>query len=215
LPRSGFVQQSNQADGKKHRRLFGTLGCQKQTVPKETFIENNVIRNRERSLGIRDAVYIRRCRIGRGYGTPDVVFFPSRGPYRIAVVEAKQVASVDSKINVVGQLLMYYAGALQLGARGVRLMRRFATDHPRAATSLKPKSLKMLSGGLSPPDVAWKELCKGRSVKPDQVRLYVALNSEPGVALKGALSELSRHHNLNIGVVSVHKRDDLNVWHAA
>ncbi len=110
---------------------------------------------------------------------------------------------------------MYYGGALRLGARGIRLMRRFATEHVRSARSLRPKSLRMLSGGLSPPDHAWSELCKGRKLSPSQVALYIALDSEPGLALTAALSELSSHHGLSVGVVSVLGRDRLKVWRAA
>jgi hypothetical protein len=179
---------------------------------RETFIENNVIRNRERALGIRDALFIRRCRIGRGFGVADVIFLPARGPHRLVIVEAKQAGAVDAKVNVVGQLLMYYAGALRLGSHGIRLLRSFALEHARAARSLRPKSLKMLSRGISPPDAAWSELCKGRPLRPEQVALYVALDSEPGVALKGALAELARHHSLVVGVISVLTRDQLTLW---
>lgn len=44
----------------------------------ERFIENNVIRNRER-LGLADAPFIRRCRAGRGYGIVDLLFLPASG----------------------------------------------------------------------------------------------------------------------------------------
>lgn len=181
---------------------------------REAFIENNVIRNSSQVLSIRDAVYIRRCRVGRGFGVADLVFLPSRGAHRLVVVEAKQGSSVDSRINLVGQLLMYYAGALRLGARGVRLMRRYAAEYPRSARSLRPKSLKMLTGGVSPPERAWAELCKGRTLKPSQVALYLALDMEPGNTLKSALSDLAQHHGLSVGVVSVLGRDRLHLWRA-
>jgi hypothetical protein len=47
-------------------------------VSREQFIENNVIRNRH-VLGLHDAVYIRRSRIGRGFGVADLIFLPLRG----------------------------------------------------------------------------------------------------------------------------------------
>lgn len=181
---------------------------------RETFIENNVVRNRGVIIGPGEAVLIRRSRIGRGFGVADLVFLPTRGPHKIVIVEAKQGTSVDSKAKVIGQVLMYYGGALRLGARGIRLMRRFAVEHPRAARSLSPKSLRMLSGGHSPPDAAWKELCKGRKLTPNQVALFIALDAEPGLALTSALSELALHHGLSIGIVSVLGRDQLKVWHA-
>jgi hypothetical protein len=179
---------------------------------REIFIENNIIRNREKALGIRDALFIRRCRVGRGFGVADLVLLPSRGPYRMIIVEAKLGGSIDSKINVVGQLLMYYAGALRLGTRGVRMMRQFATSQSRAARSLRPKSLKRLCGGITPPDLAWAELCKGRRLLPNQIALYVGLDCLPSLALTSALSELATHHALRVGVVSVLARDQLKVW---
>ena len=181
---------------------------------REAFIENNIIRNCGQTLGVRDAVYLRRCRVGKGFGVADLVFLPARGAHRLVIVEAKQGASINSRINVVGQLLMYYAGALRLGARGLRLMRRYAAEYPRSARSLTPKSLKMLAGGLSPPQLAWAELCKGRTLKPNQVALYVALDTEPGATLTSALSELAQHHGLSVGVISVLGRNRLRVWRA-
>jgi hypothetical protein len=60
----------------------------------ERFIENNVIRNRER-LGLADAPFIRRCRAGRGYGIVDLLFLPTSGPHDVVLVEAKRASSPD------------------------------------------------------------------------------------------------------------------------
>lgn len=113
---------------------------------RETFVENNVIRNREAALGIRDALLVRRSRIWPGHGVADPVFLPQRGRHRLVIVEAKQASSPDAKIKVIGQLLMYDAGVLNLGSRWLRLMRRYAVDHPRAVRSRRPTPGKALSG---------------------------------------------------------------------
>jgi hypothetical protein len=69
-----------------------------------------------------------------------------------------------------------------------------------------------LSGGISPPDEAWRELKKGRKLKPSQIRLFVGLDDEPSTGLKGALTQLATHHDLRIEVVSVLGRDRLSIW---
>lgn len=176
----------------------------------ERFIENNVIRNRAQ-FGYSDSVYIRRCRVGQSFGIVDVAIMPLRGPHRLVLIEAKQGESQDSNAKVIGQLLLYYAGALRLGARGIRLLRQFATAHPHSARSTKPKSLKMLSGGFSPPENAWKELQKGRKLQPHQIGLFIALDNEPSDSLKSTLSVLEAKHDLKIGVISVLGRDNLEI----
>jgi len=181
---------------------------------REQFIENNIIRNRRAVLGPGNDLFIRRSRVGRGFGVADLLFLPPRGRHRLIIVEAKQGTSTDSRIKVVGQLLMYYAGALQLGASGLRLLRRFAVEQPRAARSLRPKSLKMLSGGISPPESAWTKLREGPTLLPSQIAMYVGLDCEPDRLLTSALSELSQHHGLPVGIVSVLGRDRVRVWRA-
>lgn len=180
----------------------------------ERFIENNVVRNRSQ-LGYGDSLYIRRCRAGRGYGIVDVMILPLRGPHRVVLVEAKLVNSVDVYAKVTGQLLLYYAGVLQIGARGIRMLRNFASMYPTHARSTKPKLLKTLSGGISPPDEAWREFQKGRKIRPDQVGLFIAVNGAPPFGLKSSLEVLGKNHGLKIGVVSVHGKDRINVWKPA
>jgi hypothetical protein len=183
-------------------------------VATERFIENNVIRNRGQ-LGYADSVYIRRCRAGRGFGIVDIMLIPLRGPHRLVLIEAKQSLSVDAPSKVVGQLLLYYAGVLQFGLRGVRHLRNFATAHIHSARSTRPKMLKSLTGGVTPADEAWREMRKGRRLKPSQIGLYVALDAEPSPGLISALSVLATHHGLRVGVISVLGRDKIDVWYPA
>ena len=179
---------------------------------RERYIENNIIRNRAAIFGFGDVPFIRRSRIGLGFGTADLVLLPTTGPKRLIIVEAKQASSADTKSKVIGQLLMYYAGALRLGYTGLRMMRSYAAHNPRSASSLRPVSLLMLNDGEGPPSAAWKALCRGRRLQPNRIALYAALDSEPSVSLRAALSELAEHHNLSIGVILVHKSDQVRVW---
>lgn len=181
-------------------------------MPGEASIENAVIRYRASVLGLSDSLYIRRCRIGPGFGVADLIILPQQGKHKLVVVEAKQASSADAKIKVVGQLMMYYAGALEFGLRGVRLLRRYAVDHHASARSRHRSSLKAISGGVTPPQEAWAALCEGRRLRPDNIRLIAALGSEPGTALKHALTALADHHGLDVGVVSVLARNDVRLW---
>ena len=104
-------------------------------MPNEAAIETRVIRNREKILGIGDSLYIRRCRMGPDYGVADLVFLPQGGKHKLVIVEAKQASSADAKIKVVGQLLMYYAGALELGLAGVRLLKDYAAANQNTRTA--------------------------------------------------------------------------------
>jgi hypothetical protein len=67
--------------------------------------------------------------MGPDHGVADLVILPQNGRHKLVIVEAKQVSSADAKIKVVGQLLMYYAGALEFGFQGVRLLQRYALEH--------------------------------------------------------------------------------------
>ena len=176
----------------------------------EWVIENNVIRNRVQ-LGYAKSLYIRRCRAGRGFGIVDVILLPDTGPHRIVLVEAKQSNSIDSQAKVIGQLLMYYAGMLHFGLRGLRYLREFASTQPKRARNLSPKLLKSLTGGITPPDAAWAAMQQGRKLNPRQIALLIALDGRPTV---GLTKTLATHHDLDIGVVSVLGRDKIEVWRA-
>ena len=180
-------------------------------MPTERYIENNVIRNRGQ-FGYADSAYIRRCRAGRGFGIVDVMLLPLKGPHRVVLIEAKRSSSDDAASKVIGQLLLYYSGTLHFGVRGLKYLRRFATENSQKARSTKPKLLKTLTGGITPPDTAWQELQKGRKVQPSQIAMYIALDARPKSGLISALSALSSKHALNIGVLSVLARDKIEVW---
>jgi hypothetical protein len=54
-------------------------------------------------------------------GAVDVVLLPNRGQIKLVLVETKVSSAADANSKVIGQLLMYYTGALTLVSRGVRM----------------------------------------------------------------------------------------------
>src|SRR5207244_3651113 len=111
-----------------------------------------LIRHRGR-LGYKDSLVIRRAKMGRGgFGFVDVMFLPVHGPHQLVLAEVKQRNSSDAAGKVVGQALLYYAAALNIGLDGLEVLRRYARKNQRTSRRALPKSLQMLSGGLRPPD---------------------------------------------------------------
>ncbi len=170
-------------------------------VGRERAIEDAVMACPE-ALGFPGALAIRNVRVSPPAGRVDVMLLPVTGPYRLVLVEAKRCAAPDAASKVSGQLLMYYAGALSLGANGLRLLRRFASN-PSAARTYEPKSAKQLTSGVSPPAAAWAQLQAGEPLAPSDIALFIALDGPPPAALQGVLSVLAAHHGLRIGLVVV------------
>lgn len=171
---------------------------QARAPSRETAIEDAIIAAPE-SLGFPGALAIRRCRVAEPCGLVDVILLPREGPTQLVLVEAKASAAPDAAAKVVGQLLMYYAGALMLGCDGIIRMRQFAEQQPERARSTTKISPKALTGGLSPGGKSWAAMYGGTKVRPDQVMLFVALDGEPHRAFAPTLRTLSLHHGLNIG----------------
>ena len=63
------------------------------------------------------ALAIRNFRVADTSGAVDVCLIPQSGPFRVVLGEAKAASAPDAGSKVVGQLLMYYAGALTLGSQ--------------------------------------------------------------------------------------------------
>lgn len=182
-----------------------------QAMASERVIENNIIRN-QAVLGFTGAPFIRRCRAGRGYGVVDLLFLPADGPHDVVLVEAKRASSADAMSKVVGQLLLYCAGLARFGSDGLDLLRQFAVKSSQKARSLKPKLLKGLSGGITPPEAAWAAMQSGEQVQKSKIALWIALDARPPGGLKDVVAMLANDHSLRIGVVSVLGRDNLEVW---
>ncbi len=167
---------------------------------REREIEDAIIDHPE-VLGFPGAIAIRNVRVAWGFGRIDVMLFPPSGSAKLALVEAKHTSASDAISKVVGQLLMYYAGALTIGSTGFACFRKYAQEHPDRALSTSWISPKQLTGGVSPPSAAWAFIQSGE--KPEDVRLFVALNAPPHEALRTAARVLDQHHGLSIGLVVV------------
>jgi hypothetical protein len=155
------------------------------------------------TLGFPGALAIRNCRVSMPTGRVDIVLLPRDGPVHLVLIEAKAAVAQDAASKVIGQLLMYYAGALMLGSEGLRSFKEFAINHSDKAKSTSWISPKMLSGGISPPSKAFEALYQGRRLTPAQVHLFVALDGEAHRALEPILRILHEHHQLHIGLVLV------------
>lgn len=171
-------------------------------LTRERIIENAVMANPDR-LGYPGALSIRNLRVAPTSGRLDVALLPIEGPKQLVLVEAKGATAQDAASKVVGQLLMYYAGALALGSEGLSCLRAFAAEKSTKACDPSKKSLVRLSGGLRPTEVAWARLCSGELLSPDQLSLFIALDDEPHPALRPTLATLRNHHGLSIGLVIV------------
>jgi hypothetical protein len=155
-------------------------------------------------LGFPGALAIRRCRVAQPCGLVDLILLPPAGPTRLVLVEANASSAPDAAAKVIGQLLMYYAGALMLGEEGLAMLRSFARDNPERACSTSKISPKAVTGGLSPGDLAWDAMYRGTKLRPDEIALFVAFDGEPHRAFVPTLQALAGHHGLPIGYCVVH-----------
>jgi hypothetical protein len=119
-------------------------------------------------------------------------------------VEAK---AADAGSKVVGQLLMYYAGALTLGLDGVELLRKFAENFPNEALSLDrispQKVIDKVLGVRHRNTHCFELLTKGVTLTPKEVAIFVALNGKPHHVLMPLLRTLHEFHALHVGLVVV------------
>ncbi len=156
------------------------------------------------SLGFPDALVIRNCRIALPSGAVDVVLLPKSGPIKLVLVEAKVSSAADAGSKVIGQLLMYYAGALMLGAEGLQRLKTFAEKSPDVARQTARISPKKLTDGMySSPEDAWEALYQGKKLEPEEIRLFIALNGKPHRALEPTLAALKQHHRIAIELIFV------------
>jgi hypothetical protein len=182
--------------------MSGALESAAQTpvnkVGPERAIEDAIMKHPE-ALGFPGASGIRRCRIGPPSGIVDVVLLPKSGPIELVLVEAKARTAPDAASKVLGQLLMYYAGALTFGSAGVKVLRQFAEDHAEEARGCKKISPKRLTGGLTPAAAAWEVLGRGKRLSSERIHLYVAFDEAPHPAFLDVVGVMKKYHNLNVG----------------
>lgn len=172
----------------------------------ETHIEDAIIDHPGR-LGFPRATAIRNYRIANEEsGAVDLILFPKRGPFRVVLVEAKVATAADAGSKVVGQLLMYYGGALTLGLDGIDILRKFAEDPSLAHTIPRTSPQKVVREVLKERctnNQAFKKLQKGHRLIPKDVALFVALNNDPHHVLPPLIRMLRKSHRLDISLVLV------------
>jgi hypothetical protein len=176
----------------------------------ESPIENRIIGNTA-AIGYPSADIIRRCRVGRYVGVVDVLLLPVSSYRRLVLIEVKGGGNAEGHAKVVGQLLLYFTGALKIGTKGLELMRQFARSKPEIALGESATSLKMLSGGVSPPDEAWAALRRGDRLTPEQIHLFIGLDKEPSSQLADTLA-LVRNCGLHIDVIVAPVDEPVHIW---
>src|SRR5439155_11738381 len=103
----------------------------------------------------------------------DVVLIPQDGPIRLVLVETKAARAANAACKVIGQLLMYYAGALTFGLDGINVLREFARNFQNVALTIPRKSpqkvLHNVKGVLYPNSRCLELLTNGTSLNPNEV----------------------------------------------
>ena len=168
----------------------------------------DAVRSNVAALGYPSAFAIRNARIGPKQGQVDLAMFPRNGKKKVILVEAKQSVAEEAKCKVVGQIIMYLTGALQLSQEGIQLYRDYARKNEEAAMGTPKTSpgkiVRGVSEGKAPSaDEAWKILCKGMPIRRDQIALYIATDDQPRPQVKKAVELLALHHDLHIGLIEV------------
>jgi hypothetical protein len=169
----------------------------------ENEIEDAVWKNVAK-LGYSSAFAIRNARIGPEQGQVDLALFPRIGKKKVILVEAKRSIAEEAKCKVVGQIIMYLTGALQLSEEGIQLCRTYARKHPEKALHTAKTSPMQITGASSIEE-AWQVLCNGTPIRLDQVALYIATDDEPRQQVERAVKFLAEHHGLHIGLIQASK----------
>lgn len=178
----------------------------KVKIKRETAIENAIIA-RPDLLGFSGANAIRNLRIAQESGAVDVVLLPQKGSTRLVLIETKVATAADANGKVVGQLLMYYGGALTMGLDGVERLRQFARNFQNEAESIERKSpqkvLLRVSGERFPNPIAMDRLTKGTRLTPKEIALFIAVDNQPHHTLLPLLQKLRKFHKIRIGLIVV------------
>lgn len=161
------------------------------------------------ALGYKDASAIRNIRVAPEAGRIDIMLFPVSGRHRLVLVEAKRYSAADAPSKVIGQLLMYYAGALSLGMNGLDLLCKFAKEYPDEARGTNWISAQRVCGGIGKEE-AWERLQSGGKLLQEDIALLIAIDDKPRNSLCQVVSVL-RDHKLRIDIVVV-KNGDIKKW---
>ena len=186
--------------------MASDLKERKSKGSRETAIEDVII-SRPEVLGFPEANAIRNFRLADDSGAVDVVLLPQDGSIRLVLVEAKVSKAADAGSKVIGQMLMYYAGGLQLGLEGIELLRQFSRKFQDEAHNTKRKSpqkvLLRVLGNRYPNLDAMELLTKGTRVTPKEIALFIAIDDQPRKTLQPLLQVLRKFHNIHIGLIMV------------
>jgi hypothetical protein len=155
------------------------------------------------SIGCPGARPLHELQLGSGSGFADLVLImpPGSDGQRVAIVEAKRIENTDAAANVVGQLLKYYAHALQLGVEGVEALWRAAERHDCKKQHGRLSAAQAL--GASGKDEAYARLKAGRPLTASEVTLHIALDGVDAKAEKRLdliVDTLKKEHGLAIKV---------------
>jgi hypothetical protein len=189
------------------------LKTPKKRISHETPIEDAIIAHPD-LLGFPSALAIRNFRVADKSGAVDVVLIPPENEsIRLVLVETKSARAADAACKVVGQLLMYYAGALTFGSNGVSILRQFASKFPDLALTegrtSPQKVIYHLTGNRHSNNRCFEMLTEGTPrLLPTEVALFVALDDKPHRVLVPLLQMLRTVHSVHIGLV-VAKGDTL------
>jgi len=186
--------------------IASELQVKKHKGSRETAIEDAIIKRPGR-LGFPGANAIRNFRLADKSGAVDVVLFPKKGSIRLVLIETKVATAPDANGKVVGQLLMYYAGALMMGLNGVEQLRQFARNFQSEAHRIERKSpqkvLLKVSGKRYTNLKAMDLLKKGTPLTPKEIALFIAVDNEPHHTLQPLLKMLQDFHDICIRLIVV------------
>jgi hypothetical protein len=169
----------------------------------EYLIEQAVIEQSNKVLGYKGKLeVIRRVLLSRGAGSADLILLPNGHQHRLVLVEAKRAASPEASGQVVGQLLRYYAGALTLGADGLKILKKYAKADPDQACSVTKKFPQAMCGGVHR-DKAFPMMEAGTKIDPASIGLVIALDGPARPNLKHMLRLLQERHQLDIHLVEL------------
>lgn len=154
-------------------------------------------------VGFPGAIGIHQVQLGDQAGYVDLaLILPPSAGLRLVLVEAKRTANRASSADVVGQLLKYYAHALNLGPPGLKAL---------AAAAARPRPSRLVSFrdvmGTKSLKAAGEAACEtGARLQPAEIGLVVALD-RTATKLKPRLEliadVLDRHHGISIGICSI------------
>ena len=150
----------------------------------EIVIEDAIMQSPE-VLGYPDALAIRHIRFdtNKKSGKLDLLLLPSSGSRKVVLIECKRSNAPDADRKCIGQLLKYWAFALQLGDEGVTRLTNYAIHHSNDSQCTALTTPKKILNVTKEPTED-NPLRNGQKLQPEEIGLFIAIDGEPHVALK-------------------------------